>query len=459
MGVVMKLRGLSELGQGRWEYRRRVPEAVKTALGKSEWKRVIKARSDADLMRQYALVEAEFEREVASAKAPRKMLTPRAAWEAAVRKADEVASGVIGLDGDDAREVAADSLASLGRSPLVVQALMDPQRSPPALTVEDAREIYVKEKLGGGVDPEHRGTLVRLARVMHLAAEAGLLASTALNSLTREHARKVRDHMLSREKLGGESRISPSSVKRELGLLRTVISYGSTELGLLDLVNPFERLPIEGLSASTGARVAARDKVEPLPSKVASAMCSKLSGDLHLIWRILTGTGCRLGEVTGLRVEDVVLDVPTPHVRIRWHERRRLKTLSSIRSVPLLGDSLEAGKQAVKAAEGSAYLFSRYARERGSDAASAALMKHLRGFTTDKRHKVHSLRHGMKDRMRKAGVDKVSQDIVLGHAPANIGETYGGEEGLLAVALRALQAVENHEGRHLEKNPPTAVRP
>jgi hypothetical protein len=47
--------------------------------------------------------------------------------------------------------------------------------------------------------------------------------------------------------------------------------------------------------------------------------------------------------------------------------------------------------------------------------------------------------------MRKAGVDKVAQDIVLGHAPANIGETYGGEEGLLAVALRALQAVEAAE--------------
>ncbi|TMV05515.1 integrase [Ruegeria sediminis] len=445
MGVVMKLRGLSELGQGRWEYRRRVPEAAKAALGKGEWKRVIKARSDADLMRRYALVEAEFEREVAAAKAPRKKLTPRAAWEEALREADEVASGVVGLDGDDAREVAAESLASLGRSPLVVQALMDPQRSPPALTLEDAREVYVKEKLGGGVGPEHRSTIVRLERVMRLAAEAGLPASTALSDLTREHARKVRDHMLSREKLGGQGRVAPASVKRELGLLRTVVSYGSRELGLLDLVNPFDRLPIEGLSAATGARVAAREKVDPLPAKVASAMRSKLTGDLHLIWRILAGTGCRLGEVTGLRVEDVVLDGPTPHVRIRWHEGRRLKTLSSIRSVPLLGDALEAAQAAVKAAEGSAYLFPRYARERGPDAASAALMKHLRGFTTDKRHKVHSLRHGMKDRMRKAGVDKVSQDIVLGHAPTNIGETYGGEEGLLAVALRALQAVAVYE--------------
>ncbi|WP_263389592.1 tyrosine-type recombinase/integrase [Ruegeria marisflavi] len=301
----------------------------------------------------------------------------------------------------------------------------------------------MKEKLGGGVGSEHRGTLVRLERVMRHAEDAGMPATTPLPKLTREHARKVRDHMLSREKLGGEGRVSPASVKRELGLLRTVISYGALELGLLNFDNPFDRLPIEGLSAATGARVAAREKVEPLPAKIVSAMRSKLSGELQLIWRILTGTGCRLGEVTGLRMEDVELGGQTPCIRIRWHEGRRLKTLSSIRSVPLLGDALEAAREAVKAAEGQPNLFPRYARERGADAASAVLMKHLRGFTTDKRHKVHSLRHGLKDQMRKAGVDKASQDIVLGHAPANIGETYGGEEGLLAVALRALEAVEN----------------
>lgn len=446
MGVMMKLRGISELGQGRWEYRRRVPKKAKAALGKSEWKRVIKARSDAELMRKYALVEAAFEREVVDATAPPKKLTPRAAWEEALREADEVASGVVGLDGDDAREVAAESFAASGRSPLVAQALMDPQRSPPALTLGDAREIYVEEKLGRGEGAEHRGAIVRLDRVLRLASEAGLPESTTLSSMTREKARKVRDYMLSREKLGGGGeRVSPASVKRELGLLRTMISYGARELGLRDFDNPFERLPIEGLTAATGARMSASERVVPISDKIVSAMRVKLSGELRLIWRILAGTGCRLGEVTGLRVEDVVLDGPTPHIRIQWHDARRLKTLSSIRSVPLIGDSLRAAEEAVIAANGSPYLFPRYARERGADAASAALMKHLRGFTSDKRHKVHSLRHGLKDRMRKAGVEKVAQDIVLGHAPANVGETYGGEAGLLAVAFRALQTVADSE--------------
>lgn len=61
MGTVMvPLKGLSDLGQGRWEYRRRVPAAAGAAIGKAEWKRVIIARSDADLLRHHAKVEAEF---------------------------------------------------------------------------------------------------------------------------------------------------------------------------------------------------------------------------------------------------------------------------------------------------------------------------------------------------------------------------------------------------------------
>lgn len=451
MGVTMTLRGLSDLGQGRWEYRRRVPASAKEALGKSEWKRVIKARSEADLLRRYALVEAEFEREVAAATKPRRRLTPRAAWEEALREADGLVDGAVGLDPEEAREVVAETLASAGRSPLTVQALMDPSRPPPGFTIADAREVYVKERLGGGGGPEHRGTMVRLERVMRLAAEAGLPTTKGLSEVTREDARKVRDHMMTRQRKGGEGeRVSPASVKRELGLLRTVITYGARELGVRDFGNPFDRLPIEGLSAATGARVSAREKVEPLPPKVEAAMRGKLTGDLLLIWRILAGTGCRLGEVTGLRVEDVTLEGETPCIRIEWHEGRRLKTLSSHRSVPLVGDALRASVEAVEAAGGANCLFPRYARERGSDAASAVLMKHLRGFTSDKRHKVHSLRHGLKDRMRKAGVDKVAQDVVLGHAPANIGETYGGAEGLLAVALRALQAVEA-----MEQEPPS----
>lgn len=445
MGVMMKLKGLKELGQGKWEYRKRVPASAQETIGKSERKEVIEARSDQDLMRKYAVVVARIDAEIATAKAPKPELTPRTAWEVALQKADELASGVVGIeDPEEARALVAEDMVARGQAdPTMVQALMDPRRAPPEYTLQDAFDIYIKESLGDGTGRDYRAAIVRHERVMRIAAEAGLSNMTALSDITREHARKVRDHMLAREKQGGDGeKVSPASVKKELGMLRRVIGYGSRELGLRDYDNPFQGLPIAGLSGVAAVKVSDRDKVFPLPDSIVVAMREKLSGELHLIWRILSGTGCRLAEVTGLRLEDVVLESSIPHIRIQWHEARRLKTRSSIRTVPLFGDALNAAKEAVRASEGSPLLFSRYARDGGPDAASAALMKHLRGFTQDKRHRVHSLRHRLKDQMRKAGVDKVSQDIVLGHAPANIGETYGGEEGLLAVAHRALKAVE-----------------
>ncbi len=465
MVTMVTLKYLKELGQGRWEYRRRVPDVVKLALGKTEWKRVILARSDAELLRAFSRVDAEFSRDVALARAKTPegcaQLTPRAAWEVALAQAAELASGVVGAGEhgdfpnapgflpDYTRELVAESfVARGGADPLLIQALMDPGKAAPSHNLQDALNVYVKEKLAGGVGHQHRGTIVRLERVMKKAREAGLPASTALSALTREQARKTRDHMLAHEKQGG-GRVSPASVKREIGLLRTVIGYGIRELGLSDTAsNPFEKLPIEGISGDIGAALTDREKGLPLPPKVNSAMRGKLTGDLLLIWRLLEGTGCRLAEVTGLRVADVVVQCPDrlpPHIKVRWHEGRRIKGRSSIRSVPLVGDALAAAQEALTIAVEGPALFSRYARVRGPDAASAALMKHLRGFTTDKRHKVHSLRHGMKDRLRKAGVDKIAQDIVLGHAAQNVGELYGGDEGLLSVALKALQTVERAE--------------
>lgn len=75
MGVMMKLRGLTELGKGKWEYRKRVPASARTALGKSERKEVFEARSDEDFLRKYAATDTKIDAEIAEAKASRKRLT------------------------------------------------------------------------------------------------------------------------------------------------------------------------------------------------------------------------------------------------------------------------------------------------------------------------------------------------------------------------------------------------
>ena len=67
----------------------------------------------------------------------------------------------------------------------------------------------------------------------------------------------------------------------------------------------------------------------------------------------------RLSEAAGLAREDIVMDAHIPHVIIRPHPWRRLKTKGSERILPLVGCSLWAAKQddgtVVDIAETSSY--------------------------------------------------------------------------------------------------------
>lgn len=77
----------------------------------------------------------------------------------------------------------------------------------------------------------------------------------------------------------------------------------------------------------------------------------------------------------------------------------------------------------------------------GSDAASAALMKHVRRVTTDPKHTVHSLRHNLKDRLILAEVSSLDQNLILGHALGGVGDrVYGGEVAKLRRTTEAMRA-------------------
>ena len=65
----------------------------------------------------------------------------------------------------------------------------------------------------------------------------------------------------------------------------------------------------------------------------------------------------RLSEAAGLAREDVLLDADIPHVIIRQHPWKRLKTKGSERTLPLFGASLWAADRAVEASKHSPYLF------------------------------------------------------------------------------------------------------
>ena len=70
-------------------------------------------------------------------------------------------------------------------------------------------------------------------------------------------------------------------------------------------------------------------------------------------------------------------------------------------------------------------IFPRYARPRGSDAASAMMMKRLRTVITDRKLTMHSLRHRMKDKLRNTGCPEAVSMAILGHGSNTVASNYG----------------------------------
>ena len=139
---------------------------------------------------------------------------------------------------------------------------------------------------------------------------------------------------------------------------------------------------------------------------------------------LLSDTGMRLSEALGLVWNDVNLDHDYPHISLKPHSWRPLKTSGSKRLIPLVGAAYEAiiimHRQRV-----SQFLFNSYTDEKrcNGNSASAALNKWLKQYVPDA--VVHSFRHSFRDRMRNAGVQSEIIDQLGGWSNKTVGQGYG----------------------------------
>lgn len=299
------------------------------------------------------------------------------------------------------------------------------QDARPSPTLEDARRLYLTESVK---DNEKRQQQLDL--IFRLVAEVVKL-NRPIASLRRADAREVRDHMLDGR--------SAASVERYLNTLRAVLNLAIKEMDLAGVQNPFMSLPTGDKETAIPDRRKRDVFSDEELARTRSYILANARPDLRLIWRLMQNTGCRLAEVTGLRVEDVRLDLAIPHIAIEWHEKRRIKTLSSQRLVPLMGDALDAAREATEAAKGGAALFPAYFREGGPDSASAALGKHVRACVKNPKVTTYSLRHRMSDLLDLGGVAEADKELVLGHTRGKEGANYGSEGARLQRAHRALE--------------------
>ena len=284
-----------------------------------------------------------------------------------------------------------------------------PTVSPPepqSVKLSDALKIYLRLKGRG------KGKLFFAHAERNIGLVIQCLGDAQIHTLRRSDAGKFRDFLVKRN-------LSTESIRRVLATVRASINFANSEYGL-NYQNAFSNtfVPVVG----------ERRKRLPIPTDEILKIqlnCIAKNDSRRWLLAIISDSGMRLGEATGLIISDIHLNEPIPFVDLVPHRWRPLKTLSSTRKIPLVGASLWAAKQAVKSAKGE-FLFPDYASYRGCNAnsASAALLKWMKPLiSTDAG--IHSLRHSIRDRLRSVECPSDIQDAIGGWQTTGIGHGYG----------------------------------
>ena len=245
-----------------------------------------------------------------------------------------------------------------------------------------------------------------------------IVGDLPVQALSIEIARSYRDE---RER----SKLKSETVQKEIKFIKAVLNKGMRELSI-NVRNPFDGVRANRL----GKDSVKRQTLNTAELKGVIAACKARGDDLALIHLLVAFTGARLGEIIGLRLQDICLTGKFPCMRITEYGLRTLKTSNSARELPLHPSVLPLLKLQYKAAtkEKKKVLFPRYADGKSmpsSDTASATLNKRLKVLITQKHITNHCFRHTLEDRMRNADIPKDRRDEFLGHAKQDSGDNYG----------------------------------
>jgi integrase len=143
-------------------------------------------------------------------------------------------------------------------------------------------------------------------------------------------------------------------VGRLLNCLTAVFNFNVHELDL-KFQNPFS-----GVFLDKKAGTKKRQSITvPQVHHIQSA-CMLEDDDIRWLVSLISDTGMRLAEAAGLLRDDIDLSCNIPVVHVRPHPWRTLKTDSSKRTIPLVGQSLWAAERIVTMTKPGDFAFPRY---------------------------------------------------------------------------------------------------
>ena len=274
-------------------------------------------------------------------------------------------------------------------------------------TLSEALELYLRLKGVGKDKVFHRGAERNVQSVIDV------LGDRPLDEYSSSDAAAYRDYLL-------KNGLTTNSVKRNFSTIRSIINLCIQEHGL-DCKNAFSRVYLPDLDDSK--------KRKPIPIENIRQIqkdCRQADDEARWLVALISDTGMRLSEAAGLHIDDIKLDEEVPHIDLKPHAWRSLKTKGSQRQIPLVGASLWAAQRIKETNTDSPYAFPRYTSAKGTNAnsASAAINKWLKPRVPEG-CVIHSFRHSLRDRLRSVECPSDMIDQIGGWATAGVGQAYG----------------------------------
>jgi integrase len=289
------------------------------------------------------------------------------------------------------------------------------------MTLSDALELYLRLK---GVN---KGKVFQRGAERNIQSVVDVLGDRPLDEYSSSDAAAYRDYLLKRG-------LTTNSVKRNFATIRSVINLAIQEHGL-DCRNAFSKVYLPDLDDAK--------KRKPIPFeniKEIQQECMSIDDEARWLVALISDTGMRLSEAAGLHIDDIKLDCEIPHIDLKPHSWRGLKTRGSQRQIPLVGASLWAARRVKANNTASPFSFPRYTSARGTNAnsASAAINKWLRPRVPEG-CVIHSFRHSLRDRLRAVQCPSDMIDQIGGWSTAGVGQSYGDGYDLKRLSERIKQ--------------------
>lgn len=242
------------------------------------------------------------------------------------------------------------------------------------------------------------------------------LGHNSVDGLMPGDAGQFRDYLLERG-------MSASSVKRVIASVRAILNLVIKERGL-SRPNIFNGVFIP--------KDLDKRSRPPIPSGEIQKIqneCRSADDEPRWLIALISDTGVRLAEACGLLCSDIKLTDAVPHLVIREHPWRRLKTSSSNRDVPLVGAALWAAERIME--QPGQFAFPKYCSQAlcKANSASTTLNKWLRPRVSED-CVIHSFRHSLRDRLRAVECPPDIADAIGGWTTVGVGQGYGKGYGL-----------------------------